>query len=187
MGKIDKKISELSEQGVGYGDILAAAADMFPTRLLGDTCFIFDPDSDVMVGGMGKIGESDVPTVYMGTKGGIPERRRKLTCLRLDIPPEYDDSKYDEMFLRIAFAHELGHVIQSAPEAFPGDGFDETSYDPKEDYLAYVQSDKELHADYMAAMLVGSTFGPELGIEKPIESPAEWRESADRLQAPNVR
>lgn len=101
----------------------------------------------------------------------------------MGIPTQYNDASFDKIFRILGFAHELGHVIQSDVTTSSMFGtLDSKTRIPEDDYLAYVRSDKERNADYIAASVIGSTnFGLSLGIEPPKESPDQWREWADKL------
>ena len=86
-------------------------------------------------------------------------------------------------FRRAYGTYELGHVIQLDDKVMRAFGeIDNTivslpmDYTP-EQYQAYVQSDREANADYIAAcILAASQLGEAVGYQPPIEDAAQWRQ-----------
>lgn len=164
------------EVGPYYGDILKAAEKFFHQfENLRNMQVIFDPTSPDMVGGLG--GENyDIPMVHMGTAGDLHPRIRSRLIARLDLPSDANSAS-DEIFRRLIFAHEVGHVIQSDPmfETYFGE-IDGSTYDPSAGYSQYVNSDQEMNADFIAHVIVGaSELGRELEITEPGIPLSDWR------------
>jgi len=160
--------------GLYYDEIFLATAHVYPTvRIINNTTILMRPKSDLLVGGLDDEGR---PVVHLGTKGPLTQavRDRIVRRMELPVPPL---AKYDDLLMRIIFGHELGHVLQADPEFENLFGtIDRRTYIPEDNYLAYLYSDKEMNADYIAACLVSSTdLGQKLAIPAPKFPPLQWR------------
>jgi len=89
-----------------------------------------------------------------------------------------------------ALAHELGHLIQDEPaqmQLFFGQEIDRDnivhdvrSFDDPAIYLEYVNSPREVHADYVAStILANSVVGAIIGVSLPNQTTNEWGLWAD--------
>ena len=83
----------------------------------------------------------------------------------------------------VAICHELGHIIQLDYREMRAFGEIDNTIVPlpmdyiPEQYQAYVQSDREANADYIAAcILAASQLGEAVGYRPPIEDAAQWRQ-----------
>ncbi len=168
----------LENVGLFYGDILFTCARIFSSlKLIEDTRVEFDKKSDLIVGGLDSDGK---PVVHLGLKGLLTQQIRDRLVRRIELPVD-PVSKYDDLFRRVIFGHELGHVLQADERYSEIFGqIDRTTYVPEEDYLRYVNSDKEANADYVAASILGnSALGTQLEYSPPVQTPEKWREWAE--------
>jgi hypothetical protein len=165
--------------GPFYDQVFLATRVVFPTlTIIERTSIQMSPSSDLLVGGISSDG---IPMVHIGTKIPLTQTVRERLVRRLELPTSPSPSG-DPIFMRIVFAHELGHVLQADPlfEDIFGP-IDQQTYIPEDDYLAYLCSDKEMNADYIAACLMSSTeLGKSLEIPTPDQTPIDWREWASR-------
>jgi hypothetical protein len=171
----------LEQAGVFYGDIFFTCARIFPTLLLLEqTRFEFVRKSKVIVGGLDSAGN---PVVHMGQGETVEGGARQRLVRRLGLPIE-PIASYNGIFKRIIFGHELGHVLQADEDFVNVFGeIDQTTYSPEDDYSKYVNSDKEVNADYISAKLFGhSALGSQLGYQPPDETPKQWRQWAASRQ-----
>lgn len=176
--------------GEFYGDIYRQVVNLYPCREIEDVSARFDPSAGWFAGGEGEDREGNViPMIMIGTKNELDSRTIKDRVVsRFGIPRELVESNAGVIMCRlVAFAHELGHVVQMNPqmqEKFGGleEGYHLPGKDfSDEQYLRYIVSDKERSADYIAAtVLPHSKIGQMLEMELPHEEIGQWREWADR-------
>jgi len=173
---IVKTAEGLNSFGAHYGDILLASERLLPDlTIIRKTRFVKN-QSNILAGGLDGNGN---PVVHLGLGGGLTQgvRERIVSRHELSVHPQ---AKYDEIFQRIIFGHELGHVLQ-ADDSFEAvfGAIDKTTYRPEAGYAAYINSDKEMNADFISAYLLGNTaLGQSLEFSPPTHNPIEWREWA---------
>jgi hypothetical protein len=176
-----QKVQETSEALEFYvapfcGDVFKSAVDKFPTfEILLSVPVYLDPESAFVSGGLNANGDIGI---WIGqAEGLITTSMKSRINERFKLPYDVLDQP-DILFMPIILAHELGHVIQADPQFEGIFGKIDTNFvSPEADYEGYVQSDLELNADYIAALIVGDTsFGSFVGIESPRDPPQSWRE-----------
>jgi len=174
---LSKAAASLSALGPYYGDILLASERIFPHLKIIRRTKIEKNNSKIIAGGLDSNGEA---VVHLGFGGDVPQPVRDRLVSRLGLPIE-PHQENDGILQRIIFGHELGHVLQ-ADDSFE-DTFgpiDKTTRIPELGYYSYVNSDRELNADFIAAQLVGnSALGQILRISPPAQAPSQWREWAE--------
>ena len=179
--RVEATAKSLEKIGVFYGDMLFTCARIFPTLVsIEDTRIEFDSTSGVIAGGLDSARER---VVHMGlgevVEAGVRQRLVRRFGLPIDPTPAYN-----KIFRRIILGHELGHVLQ-ADKSFKSvfGEIDQRTIIPEDGYLPYVNSDKEMNADYIAAQILGnSALGTQLGYAPPEESPPNWRHWAATRQ-----
>lgn len=163
-----------SHFGEHYGEIFTAAHEEFPSfNILSNTKIIRSEVNDYLSGGLDVNGE---PTIYMGIRSPLPQRVRERLVGRLALPIPATE-RFDPIFTPLAFAHEIGHVLQ-ADENFSSvfGVMDHKVYIPEVDYHAYLHSEKETNADYIAACVIANTsIGRHMQMTHPDTPHQEWR------------
>jgi hypothetical protein len=186
--EIDKiRCDELSKQlhNPYAGEIFRSAIICFDRfSVLKDVKISIHPESSIYAGGYNGNGELEI---YLGTaEGSINERMKSRIIERFGLPEGQDFP--DGIYKLFIFAHEIGHVVQKDEKfkEFYGD-YDDSILDPNTDYKAYVTSENEVLADYIAAQIISNTeFGRVLGIDPPKEEPKEWRKWGEKNNINNT-
>ena len=167
-------------------DMYQTALNLFPARTLEEMRVVIKEDSGDFRGGEGEQDGEKVPMIVIGMQETLasPNLIARMSS-RLGVPRErLEDAEIGRQIVGlIAFCHELGHVIQLDDRVMRAFGeIDNTivplpmDYTP-EQYQAYVQSDREANADYIAAcILAASQLGEAVGYRPPIEDAAQWRQ-----------
>ena len=167
-------------------DMYQTALNLFPARTLEEMKVVIKEDSGDFRGGEGEQDGEKVPMIVIGMQETLasPNLIARMSS-RLGIPRESLENKRTgrRVVGLVAFCHELGHIIQLDDRVMRAFGeIDNTivplpmDYTP-EQYQAYVQSDREANADYIAAcILAASQLGEAVGYRPPIEDAAQWRQ-----------
>lgn len=167
-------------------DMYQTALNLFPARTLEEMRVVIKEDSGDFRGGEGEQDGEKVPMIVIGMQETLasPNLIARMSS-RLGIPRESLENKRTgrRVVGLVAFCHELGHIIQLDDRVMRAFGeIDNTivplpmDYTP-EQYQAYVQSDREANADYIAAcILAASQLGEAVGYRPPIEDAAQWRQ-----------
>ncbi len=176
----DRQAAEAVDYYVGRwcGDIYLTALDLFSrVKLLRETPIYLRDDLDIISGGLNRDGD---PGIWIGLQERTLTSSMKSRVIeRFDLSNDYFIAP-NYNFMPFIFAHELGHVIQ-ADRSFERifGAINNELLIPETNYAAYVNSDVELNADYIAAVIVGnSEYGIEAGFMPPAEEPLRWREWA---------
>ena len=167
-------------------DMYQTALNLFPARTLEEMRVVIKEDSGDFRGGEGEQDGEKVPMIVIGMQETLasPNLIARMSS-RLGIPREYLENERTgrRVVGLVAFCHELGHIIQLDDKVMRAFGeIDNTivslpmDYTPGQ-YQAYVQSDREANADYIAAcILAASQLGEAVGYRPPIEDAAQWRQ-----------
>lgn len=167
-------------------DMYQTALNLFPARTLEEMRVVIKEDSGDFRGGEGEQDGEKVPMIVIGMQETLasPNLIARMSS-RLGISRESLENERTgrRVVGLVAFCHELGHVIQLDDKVMRAFGeIDNTivslpmDYTP-EQYQAYVQSDREANADYIAAcILAASQLGEAVGYRPPIEDAAQWRQ-----------
>ena len=167
-------------------DMYQTALNLFPARTLEEMRVVIKEDSGDFRGGEGEQDGEKVPMIVIGMQEMLasPNLIARMSS-RLGISRESLENERTgrRVVGLVAFCHELGHVIQLDDKVMRAFGeIDNTivplpmDYTP-EQYQAYVQSDREANADYIAAcILAASQLGEAVGYRPPIEDAAQWRQ-----------
>ena len=174
-----------------HADVYKATINCFPEfHFLRDMSVVLDRDSDILAGGT----VNGEPSLHIGLKEGvITPRMRSRVMERFQLRPDLlgmELELQDTIAKAITFGHELGHAIQEDPlfERFYGRLEGEHLNPHKgDDYVAYVNSDWEVNADFIAAEILGHTkLGEMLGFMPPTEGPSEWRAWGEQHPVPQT-
>ena len=167
-------------------DMYQTALNLFPARTLEEMRVVIKEDSGDFRGGEGEQDGEKVPMIVIGMQETLasPNLIARMSS-RLGISRESLENERTgrRVVGLVAFCHELGHIIQLDDRVMRAFGeIDNTivplpmDYTP-EQYQAYVQSDREANADYIAAcILAASQLGEAVGYRPPIEDAAQWRQ-----------
>ena len=167
-------------------DMYQTALNLFPARTLEEMRVVIKEDSGDFRGGEGEQDGEKVPMIVIGMQETLasPNLIARMSS-RLGIPRELLENERTgrRVVGLVAFCHELGHIIQLDDRVMRCFcEIDNTivplpmDYTP-EQYQAYVQSDREANADYIAAcILAASQLGEAVGYRPPIEDAAQWRQ-----------
>lgn len=154
-------------------DMYQTALNLFPARTLEEMRIVIKEDSGDFRGGEGEQDGEKVPMIAIGMQETLasPNLIARMSS-RLGIPRESLENERTgrRVVGLVAFCHELGHIIQLDDRVMRAFGeIDNTivplpmDYTP-EQYQAYVQSDREANADYIAAcILAASQLGEAVG------------------------
>lgn len=158
------------------GDIYYTSLDLFPGfSLLRTVLFRVQEDFRGITSAVFDNGEAGIWVSQH--KNFVTDSMKTRVVERFHLPSSWLSAP-DSALLPFMFAHELGHIAQAEPvfQKYFGPFYDEW-VDSKKDYAGYVNSDEEVNADYLAAVIVGnSQFGRETNFMPPKEPPSEWRE-----------
>lgn len=164
------------------GDVYDTAQRVFPDMsILRRTGVLINSKFKGMAFGFSDAGD---PYVFIDHDDSIVGRGlRNRIIKRFDLPADLIKAPRS-LFLPFVLAHELGHAVQHDGNFSTYFGeIDHTEYSPTVDYDAYVQSDKETNADYIAAVIVSrSRLGQEAGMLPPYQPAHQWREWAQARQ-----
>lgn len=175
------KTADILDKHLGpfCGSIYLTALGLFPTfNTIREAPVHLSSVSDVMAGGVNPSGQVSIH-IGLREKAVTPALRSRIVK-RFGLPPHLTEAPA-RLFLPFVLAHEIGHVIQADSEFESYFGhIDSATYVPEESYDAYINSDRELNADYIAALIVGnSELGAETGYDPPTQALEEWRDWGD--------
>lgn len=169
-------------------DMYQTALNLFPARTLEEMKVVIKEDSGDFRGGEGEQDGEKVPMIVIGMQETLasPNLIARMSS-RLGIPRESLENKRTgrRVVGLVAFCHELGHIIQLDDRVMRAFGEIDNTIVPlpmdytSEQYQAYVQSDREANADYIAACILAaspSQLGEAVGYRPPIEDAAQWRQ-----------
>lgn len=167
-------------------DMYQTALNLFPARTLEEMRVVIKEDSGDFRGGEGEQDGEKVPMIVIGMQETLasPNLIARMSS-RLGIPREFLENERTgrRVVGLVAFCHELGHIIQLDDRAMRAFGEIDNTIVPlpmdytSEQYQAYVQSDREANADYIAAcILAASQLGEAVVYRPPIEDAAQWRQ-----------
>ena len=186
---VSRKVEFLRTYDGKYSaDIFEVASSLFPSfqdRFRG-VGFALGSNPGFSYKGRGDITESLIeigPLDEEAVSQYLPKRINK----RYEIPEELvvNEQVGPTIVRYIAFAHELGHLVQDNNQEmlhFFGDTLpnkegndDKLDLQNVEEYLKYVNSPREMNADYIArCILANSELGNVLGIDLPEQEPKDW-------------
>ena len=167
-------------------DMYQTALNLFPARTLEEMRVIIKEDSGDFRGGEGEQDGEKVPMIVIGMQETLasPNLIARMSS-RLGIPREYLENERTgrRVVGLVAFCHELGHIIQLDDKVMRAFGEIDNTIVPlpmdyiPEQYQAYIQSDREANADYIAAcILAASQLGEDVDYRPPIKDAAQWRQ-----------
>lgn len=167
-------------------DMYQTALNLFPARTLEEMRVVIKEDSGDFRGGEGEQDGEKVPMIVIGMQETLasPNLIARMSS-RLGIPREYLENERTgrRVVGLVAFCHELGHIIQLDDKVMRAFGEIDNTIVPlpmdyiPEQYQAYIQSDREANADYIAAcILAASQLGEDVDYRPPIKDAAQWRQ-----------
>jgi hypothetical protein len=170
--------------GPHCGDIYLTSLDLFSRFTYPKDAMIYlRDDLDYISGGANPNGDIGI---WVGTQPGtVTSAMRTRVNERFNLSEEQQS---EEAYLPFILAHELGHVIQRDSEfaKYFGEPIDDY-IDLEKDYEAYVNSNDELNADYIAVVIVGnSALGKLIDFMPPDQYPIEWRQWAEMHPIPKT-
>lgn len=162
------------------GDVYDTAQRTFPyIQTLQKTGVLINSEFKGMAFGFNNEGN---PYVFINHDDSIVGKGlRNRIIKRFDLPPDLTTAPRG-LFLPFILAHELGHAVQHDENfsTYFGD-IDQIAYSPVDNYDAYIQSDKEVNADYIAAVIMAnSKLGQSVNLLPPSEPYVAWRQWGDR-------
>lgn len=117
--------------------------------------------------------------------GPLTATMRSRANERFDLSKE---QQINTVYMPFVFAHKFGHAVQRDPEFHVYFGNLKDDYvEPEQDCESYVNSQAELNAEYIAAVILGnSELGMLIDYMPPKEPPTAWQDCAEQHPIPNT-